>query len=289
MRENKSKIAFFAYAFDWSIKNIARAYILFLILSLLYLISHDVDIQKGLLIISLSILILKIFALFSLNWVNPPTSSFMLRATNFFDPKDKKRIQYAWINYGEISPFMPIVVILSEDGQFPNHSGFNWKTILRALQLNRSSSLLVGGSSISQQTVKNLFLYPRKTFFRKIIEAYLTLIFEAVLSKRRILEIYLNIVQFSPDIFGVESASLHFFKKRAQNLTVEEACLLATVMPNPYIYKVHSPSPYMSKKQEFILRSLNKAISQKSLENFLCPSQFSCVQEQWLAREMSEK
>lgn len=289
MRENKSKIAIFAYAFDWMLKNIARIYILLLILSLLYLARNDADIQKVLLISILSILVLKTFLLFSLNWVNPPTSAFMLRATHCFSSKNKKRIQHAWINYEKISPFMPIVVILSEDGQFPNHSGFNWKTILRALQINRSSSLLVGGSSISQQTVKNLFLHPRKTLSRKIIEAYLTLIFEAVLSKKRILEIYLNIVQFSPDIFGVESASLHFFKKSAQNLTVEEACLLATVMPNPYIYKVHSPSPCMRKKQEFILSSLSQAISQKSLENFLCPSHFSCVQELWLAREISTK
>ncbi|MEL6354296.1 MAG: monofunctional biosynthetic peptidoglycan transglycosylase, partial [Cyanobacteria bacterium J06627_28] len=269
-----------------TLKNIARVYILLLILSLLYLARNDADVRKAPLIIILSILVLKTFALFSLNWVNPPTSAFMLRETHFFSSKNKKRIQHAWMNYEGISPFMPIVVILSEDGQFPNHSGFNWKTILRAFQINRTSSRLVGGSSISQQTVKNLFLYPGKTLFRKIIEAYLTFIFEAVLSKNFILLIYLNIVQFSPYIFGVESASLHFFKKSAQSLTVEEACLLATVMPNPYIYKVHSPSPYMREKQEFILNSLNQAISQKSLEHFLSPGHFSCVQEQWLARKI---
>ncbi|MBE9222339.1 monofunctional biosynthetic peptidoglycan transglycosylase [Cyanobacterium stanieri LEGE 03274] len=286
MRKNKSKRAIFLYIFDWVIKNIARLYILILILSLLYLSTNDVNIQKLPLIIIFSLLILKTFALFSLNWVNPPTSAFMLRVTNSFSDKSKKRIQYTWIKYDDISPFMPIVVILSEDYQFPNHSGFNWREILRAFQLNRSSHSLIGGSSISQQTVKNLFLYPSKTLFRKTMEAYLTLILEAVLSKKRILEIYLNIVQFSPDIFGVESASLHFFKKSAQSLTVEESCLLATVMPNPYIYEVHSPSHYMRERQELILSYLNKAISEQSLEHFLSSSHFSCVEEKWFARKI---
>jgi monofunctional biosynthetic peptidoglycan transglycosylase len=249
---------------NFFIKNTARLLILFLIVAEVYLCNYDLNASIIVLRLILFCLTLKILGLLSLNWINPPTSAFMLQTANSCSDQERNDIDYVWVDYEKISLFMPLAVIAAEDYNFPKHSGFAWAEILEAWKANKNdSSCLRGGSSISQQTVKNLFLYPKKNFGRKLLEAYLTILFEVVLTKKRILEIYLNIVQFSPNIFGVEAASLYFFNKSAQYLTAEDASILASVLPNPYIYNVENPSKYVRQKQNDILNKMRKMGAQK--------------------------
>ncbi len=254
------------YWLDFNLKNVTRL----LIISLIFIQIWLSFVPLTIFIIGLRIVLfcisLKILALLSLYWLNPPTSAFMLQTAN-------PQIEYNWVNYEQINPWMFLAVIVAEDPNFSTHSGFYWRGIFNAWKANsaNSSSSLRGGSSISQQTIKNLFLWPKQTYFRKLLEAYLTIIMEAILSKKRILEIYLNIIQFAPHIFGVEAASRYFFQKNAQQLTVEEASLLAAVLPNPYIYHINNPSEYVKEKQKTILNNMKKSSSPQLIPNFLKP------------------
>lgn len=166
-------------------------------------------------------------------------------------------IHYQWVNIDNIAWTMQLAVIAAEDQQFPNHSGFDWNSIERALKHNKTSKRIRGGSTISQQTIKNLYLWHGQSWLRKGLEVPMTVALEFLWSKQRILEVYLNIAEFGPGIFGVEAASQHYFKKSAKQLTQQEAALLAAVLPNPIIFKVSSPSSYVKRKQAWIIKQMN--------------------------------
>lgn len=172
----------------------------------------------------------------------------------------------SWVPMEEISPVMALAVMAAEDQKFPDHAGFDVIAIRAALAHNeREGTRMRGGSTLSQQMVKNLFLWDGRSWVRKGLEAGLTVGVELVWTKRRILTVYLNIVEFGTGIFGVQAAATHFFNKPASRLTASEAALLAAVLPNPIRYRVDAPSRYVRQRQQWILRQM----SQMGGEEFL--------------------
>ncbi len=163
-----------------------------------------------------------------------------------------------WVELSEISPAAGLAAIAAEDQSFARHRGFNFDAISRAFKRNLHSARIRGGSTISQQTAKNLFLYPKRSFLRKAVEAWLTVLLEALWPKRRILEVYLNFAQFGDGIYGIEAASRAFFGKSAKRLGPAEAALLAAALPNPLKLRADRPSSYVLKRRDWILRQMRQ-------------------------------
>lgn len=164
-----------------------------------------------------------------------------------------------WVGMDEISPWMGLAVIAAEDQKFPEHWGFDVAAIEKALDHNeRHENRVRGASTLSQQTVKNLFLWDGRSWVRKGLEAGLTLGVETVWSKKRILTVYLNIAEFGDGVFGVEAASQRYFGKPASRLTMSEAALLAAVLPNPLRFKASAPSGYVRSRQAWIMRQMRQ-------------------------------
>lgn len=164
-----------------------------------------------------------------------------------------------WVSMDEISPWMALAVVAAEDQRFPEHWGLDVEAIEKALSHNeKHENRIRGASTLSQQTVKNLFLWDGKSWLRKGLEAGLTVTTEAVWTKRRILTVYLNIAEFGDGIFGVEEASQRYFHKPASRLTMSEAALLAAVLPNPIRYKAAAPSGYVRNRQAWIIRQMQQ-------------------------------
>ncbi len=164
-----------------------------------------------------------------------------------------------WVSMDEISPWMGLAVIAAEDQTFPDHWGFDVAAIEKALSHNeRNENRIRGASTLSQQTVKNLFLWDGRSWLRKGLEAGLTVGVETVWSKKRILTVYLNIAEFGDGVFGVEAAAQRYFGKPASRLTQSEAALLAAVLPNPLRFKAAAPSGYMRSRQAWILRQMRQ-------------------------------
>ena len=203
----------------------------------------------------IGLLLLSILPILVLRWVDPLTSSFMLqRYWQAYANKEQNFVlHYEWVDWDEISPELKIAVVAAEDQQFPNHIGFDFKSILDALKARKRGSSSRGASTISQQVTKNLFLWPEPSWFRKGIEAWLTLILEAIWPKQRVLEVYLNVAQWGDNQFGAQAASGRYFAKDAEKLNRTESALLAAVLPNPVIYHVDKPSSYIVKRQRWIL------------------------------------
>jgi monofunctional biosynthetic peptidoglycan transglycosylase len=163
-----------------------------------------------------------------------------------------------WVPLEAISPNLVRAVIASEDGKFCSHYGFDLEAIGDALEHNANSSRLRGASTISQQTAKNLFLSPDRSWFRKGIEAYLTVLIETLWPKRRIMETYLNIAEWGPGRFGAEAAAQGNFHKRAAQLSPLEAARLATILPNPRNYRADEPGPYVTRQSQVILARIGE-------------------------------
>ena len=158
-----------------------------------------------------------------------------------------------WVSLKEISPHLLIAVVAAEDQKFPNHYGFDLKAIQSALEENKNKKKLRGASTITQQVAKNAFLWSKKSLFRKGIEAYFTLLIETLWPKWRILEVYLNIAEFGPNIFGAKNAAFTHFKKSTAQLTKHEASILAAVLPSPHKLNASKPSGYVLQRAEYIL------------------------------------
>lgn len=164
-----------------------------------------------------------------------------------------------WVSMDEISPWMALAVVAAEDQRFPDHWGLDVEAIEKALSHNeKHENRIRGASTLSQQTVKNLFLWDGKSWLRKGLEAGLTVTTEAVWTKRRILTVYLNIAEFGDGIFGVEEASQRYFHKPASRLTMSEAALLAAVLPNPLRFRADAPSGYVRQRQAWIMRQMRQ-------------------------------
>jgi monofunctional biosynthetic peptidoglycan transglycosylase len=189
----------------------------------------------------------------------PPTTAFML-ASRVSDPASGQAcdgISYQWLDFEAIAPDLGLAVIVAEDQRFFEHAGFDLNAISQALSEHSENGRLRGASTISQQVAKNLFLWPGRSFVRKGLEAWLTAWIERLWSKRRILEVYLNVAQFGPCLFGAGAASDHFFNTEAIALTPLEAARLATVLPSPRRLRAGNPGPYASQRSAEILDLMN--------------------------------
>lgn len=166
--------------------------------------------------------------------------------------------KYEWVDLEEISPKLQLAVICSEDQKYLEHYGFDWDAIQKAYEQNQKSKKIKrGGSTISQQTAKNLFLWDGRSYIRKGLEVWFTFLIETFWSKERIMEMYLNIIEMGKGIYGAEAASMYWFKKHAKNLTKDEAAAIAAILPNPKKYKANPCSPYICKRKEFIKQQMN--------------------------------
>ena len=213
---------------------------------------------KKLLWLLLGFLVISIILVASLNFINPPVWGWKLQR-QFMPPANyPAQIQHQWVRYTQISKNLKLAVIASEDQLFAQHAGFDFNSIKNALNSNAQGKRIRGASTISQQTAKNLFLWPGKSYLRKGIEAWLTALMELLLNKQRILELYLNLVEFGPGIFGVEAASQHYYKKRAQGISAREAARLASVLPNPYRFHVDQPSKYILQRTAWIEKQMRQ-------------------------------
>jgi monofunctional biosynthetic peptidoglycan transglycosylase len=201
----------------------------------------------------------------ALRWMDPWYSAFMLDAALDASRAGKQRYQtdFRWRDLEQISPHAAVAVIAAEDQFFPFHTGFDFKSIRDAVRSNekqakRKRPKVRGASTISQQVAKNLFLWSGRSYARKGLEAYFTLLIELTWPKERILEVYLNIAQFGDGIYGVEAAGQRFYRLPAKKLGRYEAATLAAVLPNPITFKVNAPSAYVTKRRDFILDQMRR-------------------------------
>ncbi|MDR0371148.1 MAG: monofunctional biosynthetic peptidoglycan transglycosylase [Prevotellaceae bacterium] len=163
-----------------------------------------------------------------------------------------------WVKIGNISPMMIRAVVASEDNLFMQHSGFSVDDIKKAMNENKKGRRLRGGSTISQQTAKNVFLWPKRSYARKALEAYFTLLIELFWSKERIMEVYLNVIETGNGIYGVEAAAKHYFRASASALSKSQSALIAVCLPNPRKYNPAKPSQYILKRQYQIMNLMGK-------------------------------
>ena len=189
---------------------------------------------------------------------HPVTSAFMLEESFAATGAAAQHYQthYEWVDYAHIAPSAALAVMASEDQQFPFHHGFDVNSIRAAEIKNAEGGRLHGASTISQQLAKNLFLWPGRSYFRKAVEAWFTLLLETLWPKQRILETYLNVVQFGPGIFGVQAGAKAFFHISAAQLTAGDAALLAAVLPNPERLHADRPSRYVLERRDWILEQM---------------------------------
>ncbi len=204
---------------------------------------------------------LPVLVILSLRWIPPPTSAFMLGWQidhSFRNLPAQAKLHYRWTPWEQISPFAPLAVIAAEDQKFPDHWGFDFTAISAALDHSQRGGRLRGASTISQQVAKNLFLWSGRSFIRKGLEAYLTLLIETLWPKQRILEVYLNVVEFGDGVYGVNAAAEQFFGTTPSRLTHTEAARLAAVLPNPKGFSAAHPSAYVWQRVRWIRSQMNQ-------------------------------
>lgn len=208
--------------------------------------------------ILLGLMLLSTLLVLGLRFADPPVWSWQLHRALFNPPGYPAQTQHQWVPLAQVAQSMQLAVIASEDQRFPGHFGFDMNAMQAAFAHNARSQRVRGASTISQQTAKNLFLWPSRSYLRKGIEAWLTLLMELILGKERILELYLNIVEFGPGIYGVEAASRHFFGKPARQLSGWESARLAAVLPNPWQHRAQPPSSYVIERSRWIQRQMGQ-------------------------------
>lgn len=187
--------------------------------------------------------------------VNPPTTAFMQEKQLELEGHGVhgRYIKYQWTDYAAISPYMRLAVVTAEDQNFPYHHGFDWSAMGAAFEHNAKGHRVHGGSTISQQTAKNLWLWPGRSYLRKLVEAWFTVLMEVEWPKQRILETYLNVAQLDDYTFGVGAAARDAFGVAPSRLDPEQAALLAAALPAPDRYDVNEPSLHLQKRQAWIL------------------------------------
>ena len=186
-------------------------------------------------------------------YVNPPLTPLMV--IGYFG--GKRTIKKEWSDYKNISNYMKLAVIAAEDQKFPMHEGFDIESIKDAIGDKMSGDRLRGASTISQQTAKNVFLWPSRTWMRKTAEAYFTFLIEKIWGKKRILEVYLNVIETGKGVYGVGKAGEIYFGKSAGNLTKEESALIAAILPNPVRMSAVNPSRYVRERQGWIIGQMD--------------------------------
>ncbi len=214
--------------------------------------------SKVLLLSLLGSILLPVGLVLAFKVINPGVWMWQLHRTVSPPAAYPEKIQHAWVPMANISRHMQLAVIAAEDQKFSTHWGFDIESINKALQSNGDGRRIRGASTLTQQTAKNLFLWPAKSYFRKGLEAGFTLLLEGLWDKERILEVYLNIVEFGPGIYGVEAASQHYFSRSAAQLSATQAARLAAVLPNPYRLNAGKPSRYVWERSDWINKQMRQ-------------------------------
>jgi monofunctional biosynthetic peptidoglycan transglycosylase len=195
------------------------------------------------------------------NYANPTTSAVMRERLEALAAKNPQAVlRHRWVAYGRISVELKRAIVAAEDANFLEHEGFDWEAIQKAVEKNvKRGRVVAGGSTISQQLAKNLFLTTQRSAWRKAQEAAITLMMEGVMPKRRILELYLNLIEWGEGVFGAEAAARHYFGKGAATLEPWEAARLAAMVPNPRFYDRNRATPFLERKTALILQRMRSA------------------------------
>ncbi|WP_164108981.1 MULTISPECIES: monofunctional biosynthetic peptidoglycan transglycosylase [Sphingobacterium] len=201
--------------------------------------------------------VLTIFWVLCLKFINPPITYLMLKRGFQWQADGKGfKIEKDWLPYDEISNNLKRAALAGEDAHFMTHNGFDTNAIKQALEKNKSGKPLRGGSTISQQVAKNVFLWPERSWLRKGLETYFTFLIEILWSKKRILEVYLNVIEMGQGVYGAEAASHYYYNKSAKSLTKKEAALIIAILPNPRQWDARRPSNYVNSRANSIVRYL---------------------------------
>jgi monofunctional biosynthetic peptidoglycan transglycosylase len=203
-------------------------------------------------------IVLSILSVIIFKWVPVPITPLMVIRSIENKAEGKEMVlSHTWKPIEEISANLQKAVIASEDANFLNHSGFDFKAIEKAYKSNKKGKRIKGGSTISQQTAKNVFLWHGRSYLRKGLEAYFTILIELIWSKERIMEVYLNSIEMGNGVYGAQAASEHWYRKNAADLTKIEAAGIAAILPNPRKFKATNSSSYISKRKNKISRMIN--------------------------------
>ena len=206
----------------------------------------------------LTFVLVTVLQVLLLRWIPPVTSALMmerwLSATVRREPDF--HLHYQWRSWSRISANLPIALVAAEDQQFPFHHGFDFDAINKAMEYNGRGRRIRGASTISQQTAKNLFLWSGRSYLRKGLEAWYTVLIETLWPKRRILEVYANIAEFGDGVYGAEAAAQQLFRKPATRLSLSESARLAAVLPSPRRYSAKNPSAYVQRRANWIERQV---------------------------------
>ncbi len=210
-------------------------------------------------------LLLSVAPVIMLRWVTPPTSAVMLQRILV----EGHKLDYQWVPLTQIAPAVALAVVAAEDQKFPDHLGFDLKAIRNAVENNARGGRLRGASTLTQQVARNLFLWQGRSYLRKGLEAWFTLLLELCWSKQRILEVYLNIAETGPQTFGIQAAARRYFGQSASTLTREQAALIAAVLPNPLRFHADRPSGYILSRRNHILQQMSQLGGNAYLHNIL--------------------
>lgn len=190
----------------------------------------------------------------------PVTPLMIIRCFEQVGNGEAPRLKKEWVSIDDMSKDLPLAVIAAEDQKFPEHFGFDVEAIKKVMKQNerlkQRGKPIKGGSTISQQCAKNVFLFPQRSYIRKALEVYFTFLIEIFWSKKRIMEVYLNVIEMGDGIYGAQAASQAFFKKDASRLKASEAALIAAVLPNPRKWNAGKPSGYINKRKNWIVRQM---------------------------------
>jgi monofunctional biosynthetic peptidoglycan transglycosylase len=209
--------------------------------------------------------ILQLLYILILKWVDPP-----ITITQFVSWITGDGLKRDYVSQKQISPYAKLAVIAAEDQLFPDHNGFDWKSISKAMDYNKKKpGRIRGASTISQQVAKNVFLWQGRSWFRKGLESYFTFMIELVWGKKRILEMYLNVSEMGTGVFGIEAASQLYFHKPAKKLTRQEASMIAAALPNPKKYSLKPVSKYVAGRYPWIIKQMNNLQNDPDVQKLL--------------------
>jgi len=215
---------------------------------------------RAAILVCLAFLVFTTIQVMLMRWFNPPASAFMVerRLEGVVNPSRKIAIAHRWAGWDEIAPSLKLAVIAAEDQNFMDHRGFDFEAIRRAMEHNQRHERMRGGSTITQQVAKNMFLWPGRNVVRKGLEAWYTILIETFWTKQRILEVYLNVAEFGEGVYGVSAASREYFNKKPSRVTRHESALLAAVLPNPRRFHVDRPTVYVHRRSWWIERQMSR-------------------------------
>lgn len=208
--------------------------------------------------IILGFVILSVVSVIIFRWVPVPITPLMvIRCIEQKSDGKEAKMKHDWVPLTEISPKLQLAVVCSEDQNYLKHFGFDWGAIEKAMKENEEGKRVRGASTITQQTAKNVFLWPGRSYIRKAFEVWFTILVEIFWSKERIMEVYLNSIEMGDGIYGAEAASQYWYKKKAIKLTKDEAAGIAAVLPNPLKYRANPPTNYIIKRKTWIKQQMN--------------------------------